>query len=87
MKTREERLRFCRICDITKDIPSDVSEYTDKVYALLDKKERAEEELINDRLKICATCGRNSQGTCLACGCYCIIRSMKASAHCPKRLW
>jgi hypothetical protein len=86
-KERTEKLRFCRLCDIFKDIPLDIDKDAERLYNLLDDKEKAGDELINERLKICSACDRNSQGTCLACGCYCIIRSLKRSARCPKKKW
>ena len=87
MGEEAEKLRFCRLCDIFRDMPTDITEYADRLYDLLEEGEKAGDELMNERLKICSTCGRNSQGTCLACGCYCIIRSMKKSEHCPKKMW
>ena len=82
-----EKYRFCRLCDIFKDIPADIGPYADRLYALLDDTEKAGDELIGERLAICGTCGSNANGTCLACGCYCVVRSMKESLHCPKKLW
>ena len=79
--------RFCRMCDIVRDIPSDIGEYADRLYAALDEDERADEELIRSRLSVCEGCDRNSLGTCLACGCYCLIRSFARSQRCPKKKW
>lgn len=79
--------RFCRLCDIINGIPDDIGEYADKLYNLLDEKDRAGEELINLRLSVCEGCDRNEGGTCLACGCYCVVRSFAVSKHCPKKKW
>ena len=82
-----EKYRFCRLCDIFDSIPSDIGAYADRLYLLLDEKERAGSELINDRLSVCKDCDRNADGTCLACGCYCLVRSFAVSSHCPKKKW
>ena len=82
-----EKLRFCRLCDIFKEIPRDINAYAQRLYDLLDAKDKAGDELIKERLEICSACDRNSQGTCLACGCYCIVRGMKNSVHCPRKKW
>ena len=84
---RTEKLRFCRLCDIFKEMPRDINAYAQRLYDLLDDKEKAGDELIKERLEICSACDRNSQGTCLACGCYCIVRSMKKTVHCPHKKW
>ncbi|MCR5421224.1 MAG: DUF6171 family protein [Lachnospiraceae bacterium] len=80
-------LRFCKMCEIYADIPEDIGLYADRLYALLEKNERADKELMDSRLKVCEDCIKNNQGTCLCCGCYCVIRSMKKSSHCPLEKW
>ncbi len=82
-----QEYRFCRMCDIIASIPQDVGTYADKLYRLMPEGERAGEDLIKDRMKTCEGCDKNSTGTCLACGCYCLVRSMKKDAHCPKHHW
>lgn len=82
-----QEYRFCRMCDIIASIPQDVGTYADKLYRLMPERERAGEDLIKDRMKTCEGCDKNSTGTCLACGCYCLVRSMKKDAHCPKHHW
>ena len=83
----ENRYNFCKLCEIVKNIPDDIEEYADRLYRLLDEDDRADRELIGSRLKICDACEKNVQGTCLACGCYCLVRSFARSQHCPKKKW
>ena len=83
----QTKLRFCRLCDIIDGIPDDIGEYADRLYSLLDEDERAGKELMDERLNVCGECERNADGTCLECGCYCIIRSFAVSKHCPVDKW
>ena len=75
------------MCDIIAGIPDDIGAYADRMYNLLEEGQKADEELIKARNEVCGGCVKNSGGTCLACGCYCIIRSMKKSARCPDLRW
>lgn len=75
------------MCDIIASIPKDVGAYADRLYSLLPEKERAGENLIKERTNVCEGCGKNSEGTCLACGCYCVVRVMKKDNHCPVNKW
>jgi hypothetical protein len=78
---------ICKLCEILKSIPQDIEEYADRLYSLLDEDERADRELIESRLAVCNVCEKNAAGTCLACGCYCLIRSFARSQQCPKKRW
>ena len=53
MKKDGTGLRFCRLCDIIDSIPDDISDHAQKLYELLDEKERAGESLIKTRMDIC----------------------------------
>ena len=75
------------MCEIIKNIPEDIEEYAEKLYSLLDEDERADKELIGSRLDVCGKCEKNVAGTCLACGCYCLVRSFARSQRCPKKKW
>ncbi|MCR5507411.1 MAG: DUF6171 family protein [Lachnospiraceae bacterium] len=86
-RRNEEKLRICRLCDIAAGIPDDIGRYADRLYALLPESERAGGELMDSRLAVCNDCNRNSDGTCLECGCYCVIRSFAVSKHCPVGKW
>ncbi len=82
-----DNTRFCRLCDIMADLPDDVTEYADRLYSLLDEKDRADEKLIRERLGICEQCPKLVLGTCLSCGCYVLIRASAKSSRCPKKRW
>lgn len=75
------------MCDIIASIPEDIGEYADKLYRLMKEDERACEDTIKDRMSVCEGCEKNTGGTCLACGCYCLIRTMKKDNRCPKKKW
>lgn len=83
----EETFNFCRQCDILNNLPKDVVRYTNEMYRLLDKKDRATDSLILERLKICEFCEKNIEGTCLSCGCYVVFRTMKKESTCPQNMW
>ena len=82
-----QEYRFCRMCDIIASIPGDIGAYADRLYGLLKEDERAGEDLIKERMQVCEGCAKNSNGTCLACGCYCLIRSIKRDSICPYKKW
>ena len=84
-KTGENR--FCRLCGIFSELPENVTDYADRLYRLLPARERAEEPLMKERLKVCEGCEKCNSGTCLACGCYTIIRVMKTDTRCPDKKW
>ena len=78
---------FCKLCEIVKSIPKDIEGYADRLYSLLDEDERADKELIEARMSVCENCDKNVAGTCLSCGCYCLVRSFARSQHCPRKKW
>lgn len=82
-----DNTRFCRLCDIMSDLPQDVTEYADRLYKLLDEKDRADENLIRQRLAVCEGCPKLVLGTCQACGCYVLIRASAKGSRCPKKKW
>lgn len=83
----KEKTRYCRLCDIAADIPQDVADYADRLYQLLDERDRAGEELIKRRLAICGGCPKLVGDTCMACGCYVLIRASAKPSRCPKKKW
>ncbi|MCR4674106.1 MAG: DUF6171 family protein [Lachnospiraceae bacterium] len=83
----EENVIFCRQCEILNNLPKDVLDYTQKLYRLLDEKDRATDSLISQRLKVCETCEKNREGTCQSCGCYVAFRAMKKEGNCPMKKW
>lgn len=78
---------FCKLCEIVKNIPEDIEGYAERLYLLLDEDERADGDLIKSRMTVCEQCEKNIAGTCLACGCYCLVRSFARSTCCPKKKW
>ncbi|MCR4798189.1 MAG: DUF6171 family protein [Lachnospiraceae bacterium] len=70
-----------------QSVPEDIAEYADRLYRLLDTKDRAADSLMEERLLICEKCEKHEGGTCLSCGCYTIVRVMKKDSRCPQKKW
>ena len=79
--------RLCRLCHLSPDLPEDVRASAERLYSLMDEKERAGEDLIRQRLEVCASCPRKAGDTCLSCGCYVLIRTLSKSSRCPSGYW
>ena len=79
--------RSCRLCHLSPDLPEDVRALAERLYSLMDQKERAGEEMIRQRLGVCAVCSRKAGDTCISCGCYVLIRAMSKNSRCPLRHW
>lgn len=83
----EDNTRRCRLCEIRKDISEDVGEYAQRLYDMLPEKERSGEDEIQERLSVCESCEKYVGGTCMACGCYPLIRAMAKKNRCPDARW
>ena len=46
-----------------------------------------DEDLIRKRLSVCEGCEKHVLGTCLACGCYVLIRASAKGSRCPRKKW
>lgn len=86
-KSSSDKKRFCRLCDIIADIPEDISEHADRLYSLMGDMERADEVLLKERLSVCDPCQKRVKDTCLACGCYTLLRAMAKDNRCPEKRW
>ena len=80
-------VRICKKCGILGDLPGDVASYAKKLYDMMPESQRADEDLIEKRLKICSECKKRQDQTCLECGCYIQIRSFAKANHCPVKKW
>ena len=76
--------RRCLLSDLG-DHPS--REAVLKGISAIRDKDRADEKVYHDRLKICRSCDNLLSGTCLSCGCYVEIRAAVISGRCPMKKW
>ncbi len=80
-----EKCKLCLVRDMADK--ADIYEYVKKTRAMLSEKEKASDELYEERLNVCMSCGSLLAGTCAKCGCYVEIRAASASSHCPVSKW
>ena len=68
-----------------KELAQSIAEYVNT----LDEEIRADDDLYQQRLKICSGCGKLMNGTCRKCGCYVEMRAAVKNNHCPseEKLW
>ena len=78
---------ICKLCDLQADLPRDLTEYLKPFIEKIRVKDRASEDVRSDRLRVCLTCDRLSEATCLACGCYVELRAALKSGSCPQKKW
>lgn len=79
--------RICRRCLLQQEIPEDIAEYLDRLIALIPEKERAEDSVREERVKICSSCEKRADAVCMACGCYIELRIVAAAQNCPYHKW
>ena len=53
----------------------------------LPEEERTPEGLYRERLTVCETCPKLSNGLCSLCGCFVLYRAGKKSSDCPGGKW
>lgn len=77
----------CRLC-LLKDIdPKEYEAKIKRILDLMDKSEKASDEVYEKRLNLCTTCSYLRDGFCGACGCYVELRAAKKSSDCPYEKW
>lgn len=82
----EQRVCYrCLIRDLVN--ATDYEVQIGKFIKSLPDKDRAPEEIYEQRLKKCRECEKLSEGTCNACGCYVEIRAAGVKASCPYNKW
>ena len=79
--------RICRRCLLEQEIPEDIAEYLDRLFALIPEEERAEDSVREERVKICSSCEKRVDAVCMACGCYIELRTAAAAQYCPYHKW
>ncbi len=80
--------RVCYRCLIrelmaAEDYHTKIGQYIEKIVA----SARTCEGEYEKRLSVCKKCGKLSEGTCLACGCYVELRAATKTATCPHQKW
>ena len=79
--------RVCYRCLIRDLAEGDYEERIGKYLAAIAEDEKADGPLYEDRLRICKSCDKLIDGTCLVCGCYVEIRAAAKKAACPAKKW
>ena len=65
----------------------DILARIERVKALMDSSERAEDIVYEKRLAVCRGCDRLVDATCQRCGCFVEIRALPRNARCPGDKW
>ena len=81
-----ENTRACKHC-LLRDIEGEEKEMIKKYRDAITPDSRVTDNEYENRLSVCAQCGRLSMGTCLVCGCYVELRALGIGTHCPKKKW
>ena len=68
---------------MAQDAQIDLQKYLNAIKA----KERAPEQLYEQRLDQCRQCSLLVEATCQACGCYVELRAAAVNSRCPKKKW
>ena len=80
--------RICKKCLIREMADQeDLYKTLRRLIDELEPNERAAEEVIEKRLKICTECELLLEGMCRACGCYVELRAATAEQECPYEKW
>ena len=58
-----------------------------EMIAAVTEKERASDNLYEERLGVCKECDRLFDGLCAACGCYVELRAVIRENRCPYEKW
>ncbi len=88
MGQETESLRFCRKCLLREMADQEETFRTLREYIEnLDPDVRASEELYEERLNVCRTCGLLLEGMCRSCGCYVELRAVIKKNICPEKRW
>lgn len=77
----------CVRCLLREMAGSDYEGRIGRFVAAIKDEDRADEELVNQRLEICRQCEKLNAGTCLKCGCYVEIRAALMRGRCPAKKW
>lgn len=77
---------LCKKCLIGQDAEN-YEALIAKNRAAISPRELADEDTRRRRIALCEECSYLSGPTCLACGCYVELRSLKKGARCPYKKW
>lgn len=78
--------RICKKCLIGQQA-EDYLQLIAKNKAVLNPRDRTDDETYDCRITVCEACEKLSGPTCLACGCFVELRAIRKSARCPYRKW
>ena len=76
----------CKKC-LLSDSGGDAYEKIKELLDRMPENEKAAGDLFARRLDICRNCDKQSEGTCLLCGCYVELRAAGKNGRCPGKKW
>lgn len=77
------RLRMCRKCLLREEDEEEYFQNLKQYIANLDDTVRVEQEVYEERLRICSSCENLLRGMCRLCGCYVELRAALRVRKCP----
>lgn len=83
----QQRKKPCRLCLLRDIDPKEYEAKIGRIINLMDKSEKATEDIYEHRLEVCRTCSYLKDAFCGACGCYVELRCAKKDARCPYEHW
>lgn len=79
----DQGLRVCRKCLLREESQEEYFQKLDAYIAGLDEEVRVDQELYEERLKLCGTCTNLLNGMCRLCGCFVELRAALKVRKCP----
>ena len=79
----EKKLRACRKCLLNAQSKEEYFAKLDEYIANLDPDVRVDQELYEERLTICGSCMKQTDGMCHLCGCFVELRAALKVRKCP----
>lgn len=79
----EKKLRACRKCLLKELSKEEYFAELDAYIENLDPEVRVDQALYEERLTICGTCPRLTDGMCSLCGCFVELRAALRVRKCP----
>lgn len=80
-------MRYCRLCNRSKQFPNDVVAYVEQYIEALPEQNRTPIEEYEKRIRTCASCKYLTSGMCGACGCFVEVRAAVNVRECPYGYW
>lgn len=70
-----------------ENISDKMADYLETYIEGIPEDEKAENQVLEERLKVCKECRHFQEGLCGACGCYVALRAAVKKQKCPYKKW